>query len=96
MPKGYWIARVTVTDPAKYKNYTDLAPAAFAKFGGKYLARGGKYEALAGEARARNVVIEFASLQAAHDCFHSPEYQTAKAKREGAAIAELVIVEGVE
>ncbi len=96
MPKGYWIARVTVTDMEKYKDYMALAPAAFAKFGAKYLARGGKYEALDGEARPRNVVIEFPSLQAAHDCFHSADYQAAKAKRLGAAIAELVIVEGVE
>ncbi len=96
MAKGYWIARVTVTDPEKYKEYVAVAPAAFAKFGAKYLARGGKFEALDGEARPRNVVIEFPSLQAAHDCFHSPEYQAAKAKRLGAAVAELVIVEGVE
>ena len=96
MAKGYWIARVTVTDPEKYKEYMAVAPAAFAKFGAKYLARGGKFEALDGEARPRNVVIEFPSLQAAHDCFHSPEYQAAKAKRLGAAVAELVIVEGVE
>ena len=45
--------------------------------------------------RARNVVIEFPSLQAAHDCYHSPEYQIAAAIRQSVADAEMVIVEGV-
>ncbi|MCX7345104.1 MAG: DUF1330 domain-containing protein, partial [Alphaproteobacteria bacterium] len=48
-----------------------------------------------GEGRPRNVVIEFPSLQAALDCYNSPEYQTAKAKRAGAGMAEIVLVEGV-
>ena len=96
MPKGYWIARVTVADPVKYKSYAEGTAPALQKFGAKVLARGGKYEALEGPARPRNVVIEFPSLQAAHDCFHSSEYQAAKAHRIGAAEIELVIVEGVE
>ena len=47
------------------------------------------------EGHPRNVVIEFPSLQAAVDCYNSPEYQAAKAKREGAGIANIVLVEGV-
>jgi uncharacterized protein (DUF1330 family) len=96
MAKAYWIARVTVTNPELYKGYVEATPAAFKKFGGRFLARGGKTEQMEGEGRPRNVVIEFPSLQAAHDCFHSPEYQAAKAKRAGAGTAEIVIVEGVE
>ena len=96
MAKGYWIASVTVTDPDKYKAYAELAPAAFKKYGGTYLARGGKHVVLEGDGRARNVVIEFPSLEAAAECHRSPEYQAARAKREGAAIMTMVIVEGVE
>ena len=48
-----------------------------------------------GQARARNVVIEFASLQAAQDCYHSPEYQAARAIRQKYADGEMVLVEGV-
>jgi len=96
MAKGYWIASVTVTDPDKYKGYADAAPAAFAKYGARYLARGGKHKQLEGEGRARNVVIEFPSLQAAEDCFNSSEYKAAKAKRVGAGIISVVIVEGVD
>lgn len=96
MAKGYWIAHVTVTDTEKYGGYVALTPAAFGKFGGRFLARGGRYQVMEGNGRARNVVIEFPSMQAAVDCFNSPEYAAAKAKREGAGIADVVIIEGIE
>jgi len=96
MAKGYWIARVAVADPEKYKLYVEGSLPALKRHGAKILARGGKFEALEGEARPRNVVIEFPSLQAAHDCFHSPDYQAARQHRLGVATIELVIVEGVE
>ncbi len=95
MPKAYWIARVTVTNPERYKGYADLAPAAIAKHGGRFLARGGKAEQMEGEGRPRNVVIEFASLADAVACYRSEGYQAARAERQGAGIAEIVIVEGV-
>lgn len=95
MPKGYWIARVNVTNPEQYKLYADAAPEVFKSFGGQYLARGGKFQQMEGEERARNVVIEFPSLEAAIDCYSSPGYQAAKAKRKGAGIADIVLVEGV-
>ena len=95
MPKGYWIAHVTVTDPDQYKLYATAAPEAFKKFGATILARGGAFQQMEGESKPRNVVIEFPSLQAAIDCYNSPEYQSAKANRKGAGIAEIVLVEGV-
>lgn len=94
MPKGYWIARVDIRDPERYKDYVAAARPAFEKYGAIFLARGGAYERLEGNVRARNVVIEFPSLQAAHDCYHSPEYQIAAAIRQQVADAEMVIVEG--
>ena len=95
MPKGYWIAHVTVTDPDQYKHYVTATPEAFKKYGATFLARGGTFQQMEGEPRPRNVVIEFPSLQAAIDCYNSPEYQAAKAKRAGAGIAEIVLVEGI-
>lgn len=95
MAKGYWIAHVTVTDPEKYKDYAESAPAAFEKYNARILARGGRYEGLEGSARPRNVVIEFPSFEEAVACFNSPEYQHARAKRENAGLADVVIVEGV-
>lgn len=95
MPKGYWIARVDVRDTEGYKDYVVAARAAFEKYGATMLARGGAYETLEGEEHARNVIIEFPSLQAAHDCYHSPEYEAARAIRYKHATAEMVLVEGL-
>lgn len=96
MPKGYWIARVDVRDAEGYKDYVAAAKLAFDKYGARTLARGGAHEFAEGVGRARNVVIEFASLQVAHDCYHSPEYQAAKAIRQKYADGEIVLVEGIE
>lgn len=95
MPKGYWIARVDIRDAQRYPDYVAAAKPAFEKYGAKFLARGGAYQKLEGQVRARNVVIEFPSLQAAVDCYNSPEYQIAAAIRQEAADAEMVVVEGV-
>lgn len=96
MPKAYLIARVTVTNPDAYAEYAKGASEAIRKYNGRPLVRGGACEALEGEARPRNVVIEFESMEQARTYYNSPEYQAAKAKRDGACIAEFVIVEGVE
>jgi uncharacterized protein (DUF1330 family) len=96
MHKAYVIARVDIIDPESYAVYAPLATEALKKSGGRVLARGGRYEALEGQARARNVVIEFDSFDAARNCYFSDLYQTAKAKRDGAAIAEFVLVEAYD
>ncbi|MDU8609398.1 DUF1330 domain-containing protein [Pseudomonas syringae group sp. 247E2] len=93
--KAYWIAHVDVTDPQQYTEYTQRAPAAFVLFGGKFLARGGRSEALEGRATPqRTVIIEFESYEQAVACYHSPQYHNAMSHRQGAAKAEIVIVEG--
>jgi uncharacterized protein (DUF1330 family) len=94
--KAYWIAHVTVTDADEYKLYAESARDAFRKYKARILARGGRCVQLEGAGRARNVVIEFPSLEAAVACYNSAEYQSAKAKRKDAGLAEIVIVEGVE
>ena len=96
MAKGYWIGHVDVADPEAYKAYVAANAIAFSKYGAKFLARSGAYETLEGASHARNVVIEFASLQAAHDCYHSPEYQHAASIRQKHAAGEIVLVEGVD
>ena len=93
---GYWVARSKINDPVAYKRYTDRVPEIIGKFGGKVLARGGKFKILEGpEKFGRFVVIEFPTLEAAVACHESPEYQEASAHRKnGAGDVELVIVEG--
>lgn len=95
-PKGYVIARVTVTDPEAYQRYADGAREAMREHGAKILARGGRFDAMEGEARPRNVILEFDSFEAARNYWRSETYQAARAHRLGAAEIELCIVEGVE
>jgi uncharacterized protein (DUF1330 family) len=96
MPKGYWIARVDVTDPDGYQQYVAANAAAFGKFGARFVVRGGRSEAPEGIARSRNVVLEFKDYETAVACYHSPEYLAAKALRVGRSEADLLIIEGYD
>ncbi|MDO9412073.1 MAG: DUF1330 domain-containing protein [Pseudolabrys sp.] len=96
MAKAYWIARVDVHDDEGYKPYSANNAAIFKKFGGKFLVRGGKFDAPEGTARSRNVVLEFADLATAHACYNSPEYQANLKIRQANAVAELIIIEGYD
>jgi uncharacterized protein (DUF1330 family) len=96
MAKGYWIARVDVINPDGYQEYVRANAAAFNKFGARFIVRGGQFEAPEGTPRARNVVLEFADYATALACYQSPEYQAAKAFRDGAGVADLIIVEGYD
>ena len=96
MAKGYWIARVDVHDPEAYKSYVTANAVPLAKYGARFLVRGGKSEAPEGTPRSRNVVIEFKDYDTAVACYHSPEYAAAKAVREPAAEADLLIIEGYD
>ena len=96
MPKGYWVARVDVRDPEKYKDYVAANAIAFKKYGARYLVRAGKFENPEGSTRARNVVIEFQSYQVALDCWHSPEYQHALSIRAPISQGDIVIIEGYD
>ena len=96
MAKGYWIGRVDVTDPERYKAYVAANAEAFRKYGAQFLVRGGRFENPEGSSRTRNVVIEFPSYQAALDCWKSPEYQKAMELRVPASTIDLVIIEGYD
>ncbi len=40
---AYWVARSKINNPVEYRKYTDRVPEIIARFGGKVLARGGRY-----------------------------------------------------
>jgi uncharacterized protein (DUF1330 family) len=94
MPNGYWIVRVSVRNAARYPEYLAAARSAFDKYGARFLVRGGRFDAMEGSSRERNVVVEFRDYATAVACYGSPEYQSAKAIRNANADADLVIVEG--
>ena len=71
MPKGYWIVHVDVSDPETYRKYVEANAEPIARFGGRFLVRGGPAENVEGSARARNVVIEFPSIEAARACYRT-------------------------
>ena len=94
MPKAYWIARVDVNDPETYKKYVETGKPAFERYNAKFRARGGRTEALEGKNRARNVLIEFASMEDALACYNSPEYTAARAIRQAVSEGDWILVEG--
>ncbi|MFM2160781.1 MAG: hypothetical protein RLZZ383_293 [Pseudomonadota bacterium] len=93
-PKGYWLVLATVTDPARFGAYTALAGPTIARYGGRVLARGDVAEVVEGAVARRPFLVEFPSLDAARACYASPDYQHAIALREGAAVFDIVVLEG--
>ena len=71
-------------------------PAILQKFGGKFVVRGGRFTAVEGQNRSRNVVVEFPDYETALACYRSPEYQANIKVRQPHAIADLIIIEGYE
>jgi len=96
MAKGYWIARVDVADPERYKAYVAANAGPFRKYGAQFVVRAGRFENPEGSSRARNIVVEFPSYQAALDCWKSPEYQEAIKLRLPVSTIDLVIIEGYD
>jgi uncharacterized protein (DUF1330 family) len=94
MAKGYWIARVDVKNEDGFKPYAAANLPIFKKFGGRYLVRGGKFDAVEGDSRARNVVIEFPDYTTALRCYLSPEYQENIKVRLPHSTVELIVLGG--
>ncbi len=89
------VVEITVHDPDTYKEYMLLAPPTIAKHKGKYLVRGGTYEALEGDWNPqRFVVLELPTAQAAKDWWSSPEYTKARQIRQRCATAKMLLVDG--
>ena len=96
MAKGYWIAWLDITNEAEYAEYRKLNAIAFAKYGGKFLVRGGAFEKVMGTARQHHVVIEFPTHDQALACAHSPEYAAAKKHLVKVGEIDLVVISGYE
>ena len=93
---AYVIVDCEVSDPERYEMYKQLAPPAIAKYGGRYLVRGGDVTPLEGDWRPNRVVIlEFPDVEAAKRFYASPEYGAARAKRAGAARMNMILVPGL-
>jgi uncharacterized protein (DUF1330 family) len=92
---AYWIDTYReIFDNAKVAAYGRLARRALEAAGGRFIAAGlpeQTYEA--GEA-TRTVIIEFDSVEAARNAYHSAAYQEALAVLDGGAVRDIRIVSG--
>lgn len=96
MAKGYWIGRVDVRSDEGYKPYAMGNQAIFKKYGARYVVRAGKFECVEGNARSRNVVIEFPDYATALACYNSSEYQANMKLRQLHSTADIVVIEGYD
>ena len=93
---AYVIVDIEVTNPEAYEEYRKQVPPLVAKYGGKYLTRGGEMEMLEGNwTPKRLVVIEFPSFQRAKEFYDSDEYRPVKEIRLNATNSNMVLVDGV-
>ena len=93
---AYLVVDIDVTDPSQFEEYKKLAPAAIAKYGGRYLIRGGAYEALEGDWKPQRLtIVEFDSMEKAKAFYTSPEYLAAIKVRTGAAKFKALLVQGI-
>ncbi|HTM24476.1 MAG TPA: DUF1330 domain-containing protein [Vicinamibacterales bacterium] len=93
---AYIVVQVDVADPIRYESYKQMVPASLAKYGGRFIVRGGKTHTLEGTwAPRRFVIVEFPSLERANAWWASPEYAEAKALRQATSSTQMIVVEGV-
>lgn len=93
---AFVIIDIEVTNPTAYEDYKKLAPDAIARYGGRYLTRGGRTEVLEGDWQPKRLVIlQFESLERAKEWLDSPEYAEAKHLRHAAARTNMIVTEGL-
>lgn len=93
---AYILAQVDIHDPELYERYRAHTPELIARFGGRFLARGGAPEWLEGEGASRLVLIAFPDREAARRFWDSPEYRALAALRQRAAKSRVVLFEGID
>ncbi len=92
----YIVSLIDVVDAEGMRRYQQSYPALVEAFGGAYLARGGKVEALEGRwEHDRMVVMQFPDREAALAWYGSPEYRPFIAARQRYGRATLLLVDGV-
>lgn len=93
---AYVFANIKVDDPIAYQRYVQIVPGTIEKYGGRYLARGGRVEVLEGDTQpGRTIIIEFPTFEDAQRWYSSKEYCGAKDVRHACAHADLVVIDGV-
>lgn len=94
---AYFIVDVNINDPQSYANYSKQVGPMVARYGGRFLVRGGETSAIEGNWQPqRLVVIEFPDEATFRAWYDSPEYVEARTIRFNASTARAVLARGVE
>jgi len=94
--KAYCIVYESVDDPQMFEQYRSQVMPTIEAFGGRFLARGGAFDALEGEMPYQRVVLlEFPTREKAAAWYHSPEYQRILPFRLKASRCQFILVDGV-
>ncbi len=92
---AYLIAEVETTDEALMAEYRKHTPGLVAKFGGRFVVRGGKTKTLEGGwAPSRVIVLEFPDFATAERFYDSEEYKPVLAMRLKAGKSKAILVDG--
>jgi uncharacterized protein (DUF1330 family) len=92
---AYVVGEIEVTDAQAYEEYRKQVLAVVTKYGGRFIVRGGKVEALEGGwSPKRFVALEFPSMEQARKWYASPEYAPLIELRKRASRGKLILVEG--
>jgi uncharacterized protein (DUF1330 family) len=92
---GYLIANLEVHDPETFAKYRDQVAPLIAKFGGRYLVRGGELDHREGRLPVqRLVVLEFPTLAEARRFYESAEYAPLLKLRADSTTSDVALVEG--
>ena len=85
-----------VMDKKKYGDYIQKVPETIARFGGRYLARGGQVKVVSGDWKpSRLIIVEFDSMAKFDLWWNSPEYRAIAPLREESTKTNAIVVEGV-
>ena len=93
---AYVIAHIDVKDPVRYEEYKKMSPVSIQKYGGRFIARGGKCEVLEGNWEPKRLVLlEFPSAERAREWWASEDYRPAKELRQATSTGDMIVIEGL-
>lgn len=72
---GMWVVHIDVKDDDRYAEYVRQSTEVAAKYGGVFIARGGRYRQMEGREYPRNVLVAYPTYERAVEAYESDEYQ---------------------
>ena len=93
---AYIVADLDIKDPDTFSGYRSQVPEIIAKYGGKFIVRGGEVEKVEGDWDLnRMVILEFPDMAALREFWDSDDYKAILPLRLTAADSRVIFVDGV-